>query len=77
MRTVCPLCGASELHLILERKRLPVFQNVVCSTESEARCAPSAPFSLSTCAKCGFSFNSKFDKNLIVYDARYDNENPS
>jgi hypothetical protein len=70
----CPVCDASDLNPILSRDRLPVFQNVVCKTKVEALGAPRAPFALSTCAKCGFSFNSKFDENLIVYDPRYNND---
>jgi SAM-dependent methyltransferase len=70
----CPVCDASDLRLILNRDRLPIFQNVVCNTRNEALNAPHAPFSLSTCAKCGFSFNSKFDATLIVYDPRYNND---
>ena len=70
----CPLCDASDLSLILNRDRLPIFQNVVCNTRNEALSSPHAPFALSTCAKCGFSFNSKFDESLIVYDPRYNND---
>lgn len=70
----CPVCDASDLNPILSRDRLPVFQNVVCNTKAEALDAPRAPFALSTCAKCGFSFNRKFDESLIVYDHRYNND---
>jgi hypothetical protein len=71
---MCPICNASDSRFILKRQRLPVFQNVVYNTESEALNAPSASFSLFTCAACGFSFNSEFDEKLVVYDARYDND---
>lgn len=40
----------------------------------EAACAP---FILSTCAACGFSFNSAFDEGLLRYDESYDNDVPS
>jgi SAM-dependent methyltransferase len=70
----CPVCDASDLNPILSRDRLPVFQNVVCNTKDEALSAPRAPFALSTCSECGFSFNGKFDENLIVYDPRYNND---
>lgn len=72
--TTCPVCDASDLNLILNRDHLPVFQNVVCETKNEALSAPRAPFALSTCGKCGFSFNSKFDTELIQYDSRYNND---
>lgn len=70
----CPICNATGCLFILKRERLPVFQNVVYDTEWEALNAPSAPFSLFTCAACGFSFNGEFDEKLVVYDARYDND---
>jgi SAM-dependent methyltransferase len=70
----CPICGASDAATILERARLPVFQNVVYASAEEARAAPTAPFELSTCRGCGFSWNSRFDPALVIYDERYDND---
>ena len=70
----CPVCGSADQETILERARLPVFQNVVYATEAEARAAPSAPFRLSTCRHCGFSWNSLFDENLVRYDESYNND---
>ena len=72
--TVCPVCNSSNLQVILERERLPVFQNVVYDTKHEAVSSPSAPFSLAACAQCGFSFNRKFDQRLVVYDDKYNND---
>jgi SAM-dependent methyltransferase len=52
-------------------------QNVVFATRAEALAAPRAELLLTTCARCGFSFNGRFDPARMVYDARYDNDVPS
>ena len=72
--TACPICGTSYFALVLKRERLPILQNVVYDTERDALSAPSAPFSLSTCIRCGSSFNSEFNEKMVAYDARYNND---
>jgi len=52
-------------------------QNRVYSTAAEALSAMRAPFTLATCARCGFTFNSAFDPSVLVYDEHYDNRVPS
>lgn len=72
--SACPVCRSADQETILERARLPVFQNVVYASQAEARAAPCAPFRLSTCRRCGFSWNSLFDETRVRYDERYNND---
>ncbi len=73
----CPLCASDDLRSSVHRDALPVMQNVVFADRAEALAAPRADLTLCTCARCGFSFNGRFDPARMVYDARYDNDVPS
>ncbi|HEY0283069.1 MAG TPA: class I SAM-dependent methyltransferase [Rhizomicrobium sp.] len=73
----CPICGGGSLAVTIERPRLPVLQNRVYATLEAALQSPCAPFKLATCTTCGFTFNSAFNSNLVVYDETYDNDVPS
>ncbi len=73
----CPVCGSRSTHSSVHRSALPVFQNVVWETCQAAKDAPSAPFELSTCKDCGFSFNGMFSSEAVTYDERYNNAVPS
>src|SRR5688500_5427347 len=75
--STCPVCGNARLVEVLRRGRLPVMQNVVYQTRQAALDAPCAPFTLCTCAGCGFSFNGAFEEELMRYDESYDNDVPS
>jgi SAM-dependent methyltransferase len=57
----------------VRRAQVPIFQNVVYPTRLEALAAPQGELVLGTCVACGFSYNARFDAELVVYDERYDN----
>jgi SAM-dependent methyltransferase len=69
----CPGCDSSEVVVTITRSEIPVLQNVVYSTPSLARAAVCGAFALATCTRCGFSYNARFDFELIHYDESYDN----
>ena len=69
----CPVCAAADPQLSVTRDRLPVFQNVVHASREAALNAAQAAFALGTCCACGFSWNTRFDAGVMVYDEHYDN----
>ena len=73
MPAVCPICSAADPQISVRRSLLPVFQNVVHATRAAALAAPRADFALGTCRCCGFSWNTAFDPDVMVYDEHYDN----
>jgi SAM-dependent methyltransferase len=70
---LCPLCGAADPMLSVDRESLPVFQNVVHQSRDAAMKAACGQFRLGTCRDCGFSWNTGFDADVMVYDESYDN----
>lgn len=69
----CPTCDSAHVRGSIAREAIPVLQNVVYATESEAKAAPRGSFRLATCSSCGLSYNAEFDAALITYDESYDN----
>lgn len=75
--TRCPVCGAGAFRDSVDREVLPAMQNHVHRTRESALAAGRGPFTLSTCERCGFSWNRRFDPARLVYDDAYDNLVPS
>ena len=69
----CRLCGSRFLQVFLERKDVPVHQNVVCATEEEAHRFARGNLSLALCRDCGFVFNAAFKPECLKYGAGYNN----
>ena len=53
---------------------VPVFQNKVYATVSEAHKIMTGNVELVICSNCGFVFNADFDRKVMGYDAQYQNE---
>jgi hypothetical protein len=53
---------------------VPVFQNKVYATVSDAQNIITGNVKLVMCSNCGFIFNADFDKKVMNYDAQYQNE---
>jgi len=70
----CRLCQNDNLSTIYKVTDIPVFQNKVYATVSEAQNIMTGNVKLVVCLKCGFIFNSAFDKKVMSYDAQYQNE---
>lgn len=69
----CPVCGSTDLQLLLGLPEVPVYCNLLCETYDEAVQVPRANLSLLSCNKCGHSFNGSFDSSLLQYSDRYEN----
>jgi len=70
----CRLCQNDNLSTIYKVPDIPIFQNKVYATVSEAQNIMTGNVKLVVCLKCGFIFNSAFDKKVMSYDAQYQNE---
>jgi len=60
--------------LVFKQSKVPVFQNKVYLTESEAMQAPIAEVELIQSDVSGFIFNRVFNPDLMHYDQNYQNE---
>lgn len=58
---------------LYSRQRAPVLNNVVFDSENQARESEVGSICLIQCHRCGLVFNLNFEKEKIIYDARYDN----
>jgi Zn ribbon nucleic-acid-binding protein len=70
----CPLCQSDDYTQVYTVKDLPLFQNKVYDSVSEARSAPTGTIELIHCVNCGFIYNRSFDNRLMIYDQTYQNE---
>jgi SAM-dependent methyltransferase len=69
----CPACRARSTRDFLRRERVPVHQNLVYPSASEARRDARGTLLLCVCTECGFVFNSAFAPELLRYGPHYDN----
>lgn len=70
----CSLCQNGNLLTIYTVQDVPVFQNKVYKTRSEALSVKRGNVRLVMCSNCGFIFNADFDIKVMNYDAEYQNE---
>ena len=70
----CSLCQKDNLSAIYTVPDVPVFQNKVYATVSEAQNIITGNVELVMCSNCGFIFNAAFDRGVMNYDAQYQNE---
>lgn len=69
----CPVCKSSTLALFLNRKSVPVHQNVVMKDYKSATEGMRGDLSLVVCESCGFIFNESFELSKLSYGEKYDN----
>lgn len=74
MKAACPLCGSSDLFVFVERRDVPVHQNVPHATQQEAVAAPRGDLRIACCRRCSFATNTAFDPAVIEYGAGYEND---
>lgn len=77
MGVTCPLCGASAAEVFLERRGVPVHQNLIMRDPLAARQCPRGNLALAFCQACGFVFNAAFQLDRMHYSAEYDNTQTS
>ena len=69
----CPVCASTATREFLRRDGVPVHQNQVCDDQLAAQRVARGDLRLCCCDGCGFIFNAAFDREVMRYDARYDN----
>lgn len=77
MGLICPLCGAPAAEMFLERRGVPVHQNLIMRDPLAARRCPRGILALAFCQACGFVFNAAFELGRMHYSAEYDNTQTS
>jgi SAM-dependent methyltransferase len=68
----CPVCDGPRLRPFLQRRAVPVHQNLIVASESAARAIPRGDLDFHVCENCGFVFNRAFDFSLLSYGEHYD-----
>jgi SAM-dependent methyltransferase len=69
----CLVCGRPAGKPFVELQDVPVHPNVLWSTPEEARGARRGDISLALCEGCGLIWNTRFDPDVLSYDADYEN----
>lgn len=69
----CSVCGSTRGASVLEIPDVPVYCNVLWSSQNKALSAPTGDISLQFCQECGHVFNTAFDPAQTDYTASYDN----
>ena len=69
----CPLCESRRLTRFLQRKQVPVHQNLVVGSAHAARSVTRGELDLAVCEDCGFILNRAFDLARLTYGEDYDN----
>lgn len=72
-KPACPVCGGMALTRVLSRRQVPVHQNLVFTSQSEALAARRGDLTILACDGCGFVFNLDFDPSKLEYGPQYDN----
>jgi SAM-dependent methyltransferase len=66
---VCPSCAADEIRLFHEIKNVPVNSVMNCRTRERALSFPRGDIILGLCKKCGFIYNTAFDRERVRYSS--------
>lgn len=69
----CPICRTSLDPPFLERRDVPVLQNVLCASPEEALQVARGDLVLARCPGCDFVTNTAFDPDLMHYGEDYEN----
>lgn len=68
----CPVCDGACFTTVIERRGVPVHQNLWFGSEREALNIPRGDLTMAACRGCGFVFNRTFDGGRLLYGAGYD-----
>lgn len=69
----CPVCNSLKNTVLLNRKKVSVFQNRLFNSRESARNCQKGDLEILVCEDCGFVFNVSFDKSIDLYDQNYNN----
>ena len=67
MMTNCPSCGSRSCKMFYESLRVPIHNNLLASSRTEAISVSRGDLTLKLCTSCGLVFNSTFDFSLWRY----------
>ena len=70
----CPVCGSSLINAFLERRQVPVLQNVLMKDRESTVAIARGDLKIAFCRSCGFVFNQSFEPALLRYGELYDNK---
>lgn len=63
-----------DTKLLYQQKQFPIFQNRMYDTEAEAKACPKGDVQLVEDQRTGLVYNAAFQRELMIYDANYQNE---
>ncbi len=69
----CPICQTNNCTVFLERKNVPVHQNLLMLDQAAALSTSRGTLTLAFCNNCGFIYNQSFDPYKLSYGDYYDN----
>lgn len=72
-KCTCPICGSSSLNEFLQRKQVPVHQNLVIKDHDSAIKIERSNLNMQVCNECSFVFNKSFELSKLAYGENYDN----
>lgn len=74
MTYACPVCESENTQVGEQRSAVPVLMNKLYGSRAEARAALVGELEIVFCQDCGFTWNARFDPELITYDESYEND---
>jgi SAM-dependent methyltransferase len=69
----CPVCGSSDLVLVVDLLDVPIHCNLLWDRREDALAAPRGDVRLHLCRDCGQLFNVAFDPSRMEYSGQYEN----
>lgn len=69
----CPVCRSGRTVRFLERRSVPVHQNMPMDSQAAARAIERGNLSMSVCEDCSFVFNTAFIESKLSYGKSYNN----
>jgi len=73
LESTCPVCNTDDTELFLQRSSVPVHQNLLCDSPTDAQRLARGELQMRICRGCGFVYNAAFDASLLEYGRQYDN----
>jgi SAM-dependent methyltransferase len=70
MRAICPSCGCNQVRAFYEALATPVNSVLLLPSRKRALSFPTGDIRLGFCARCGFIYNTSFDRRLVEYSSR-------
>jgi len=69
----CPVCTSQDTSNFLNRRQVPVHQNMPMKDWASAKTMERGDLTLFVCNACGFIYNQSFEESKMRYSSDYDN----